>query len=69
MANSVKREGIKQLFDLKRRVDRQYNLQGRQFQTRICKVDRDNLMDMIDVLITYIENMDEDSPDLKERPF
>ena len=70
MANSIKREGIKQLEELTKRVLRQYNLPGTNGnQHRIDKTDKDALLGMIGIMITYIENMHEDSPDLKVRPF
>jgi len=70
MANSVKKEGTKQLTELTKRVIRQYNLPGTNGSAhRISRVDKDNLLQMIGVLITYIETMEEDSPDIKERPF
>ena len=70
MANSIKREGVKQLTQLSVRVNRQYNLPGTNGnQHRIDRTDKDNLLNMIGQLITYIENMHEDSPDLKVRPF
>ena len=70
MANSVKKEGIKQLTQLATRVARQYNLPGSNGnQHRISLHDKEHLILQIGRLITYIENMEEDSPDLKERPF
>jgi hypothetical protein len=70
MANSIKREGIKQLNQLATRVARQYNLPGTNGnEHRISLEDKENLILQIGRLITYIENMQEDSPDLKVRPF
>lgn len=53
MARSLKDAGLEELLALKKRVNRQHALE------RIPRSSRDDLIDMIDGLETYIVNMDE----------
>jgi hypothetical protein len=69
MANSLKTAGMEELSSLRRRVLRQYNLPGLHADNRITLVDKNILLEMIDKMTTHIENMTEDSPDLKGSPF
>jgi len=69
MASALKTAGIEELSSLRRRVLRQYNLPGMHNDNRITMVDKNILLEMIDKMVTHIENMTEDSPDLKGSPF
>jgi hypothetical protein len=69
MASSLKIAGMEELSSLRRRVLRQYNLPGLHSSSRITLVDKNILLEMVDKMITHIENMTEDSPDLKGSPF
>lgn len=53
MARSIKDAGLEELGSIKKRVNRQHTLE------RISRSTRDDLIDMIDELETYIVNMDE----------
>ena len=71
MAASLKIAGIAVLDELRRRVIRQYNLNGTDgIPHRISAEDRDDLLERIDGLIAKIQGMQEYSPDvMRESPF
>ena len=70
MANSIKTNGRDDLIAFRRRVIRQYNLPGTGGEPhRISSYDRDELVKLVDELISKVEAVQEFSPDLQESPF